>query len=124
VPPAAGDVYRLSLVRPFSADDAFVFNSSGQRVDKGLERQQFSQTPYVVPNPYIGSASFEPERFAVSGRGERRMEFRNLPQKCVVRIFTVKGDLVQTLEHDGSNDGLARICERKTTRRRARPLHL
>ncbi|MCI0690410.1 T9SS C-terminal target domain-containing protein, partial [candidate division KSB1 bacterium] len=59
----------------------------------------------VVPNPYVGSASFEAERFAVSGRGERRMEFRALPANATIRIFTVRGELVQTLRHDGSNDG-------------------
>jgi len=31
--------------------------------------------------------------------------FRGLPALCTVRIYTVKGDLVQTLYHDGSNDG-------------------
>jgi hypothetical protein len=104
-PPAAGDVFRLRLIVPFGADDAFVFNSTGQRIDSGLAQREFRQTPYVVPNPYVGSASFEPERFAVSGRGERRLEFRSLPRDCVIRIYTVRGDLVQTLEHDGSNDG-------------------
>ena len=58
-----------------------------------------------MPNPYVGAASFEPERFAVSGRGERRIEFRALPVGSVIRIYTVRGDLVQTLRHDGSDDG-------------------
>ena len=34
------------------------------------------------------------------------MEFRGLPQHCTIRIFTVGGDLVQTLTHDGSTDGM------------------
>jgi len=58
-----------------------------------------------VPNPYVGSASFEPERYAVSGRGERRIEFRALPQNCTIRIYTVRGELVQTLQHDGGAGG-------------------
>jgi len=66
---------------------------------------QFTQEPYVVPNPYVGVASFEPQRFADTGRGERRIEFRGLLQHCTIRIYTVRGELVQTLEHDGSNDG-------------------
>ncbi len=61
--------------------------------------------PYVVPNPYVASSDFEPERFAVSGRGERRLEFRGLPARCSVRIYNIRGELVQTLQHDGSNDG-------------------
>jgi hypothetical protein len=60
----------------------------------------------VVPNPYMGAASFEPERFAVTGRGERRMEFRGIPVGAVIRIYTVAGYLVQTLRHDGSTDSM------------------
>ena len=41
----------------------------------------------------------------MSGRGERRIEFRGLPKSCTIRIYTVHGDLVETLHHDGSNDG-------------------
>jgi hypothetical protein len=59
----------------------------------------------VVPNPYVGAASFEPAPFEVQGRGDRRMEFRNLPKSCVIRIYTVNGALVQTLTHDGSING-------------------
>jgi hypothetical protein len=100
----AGDTFRLYLKRPFSADDEFVFRTRGQRVaDPAAAGEKFE--PYVVPNPYVGAASFEPERFAVSGRGERRIEFRGIPRDCLIRIYTVRGDLVQTLRHGGSNDG-------------------
>ena len=60
----------------------------------------------MVPNPYVGAASFEPERFAVTGRGERRMEFRGMPPGASIRIYTVSGYLVQTLRHDGSTDSM------------------
>jgi hypothetical protein len=80
-----------------------VFETQGDSIDEAGARAGFS--PYVVPNPYVASASFEPERFAVSGRGERRIEFRGLPALCTIRIYTVRGELVQTLSHDGSNDG-------------------
>ena len=33
--------------------------------------------------------------------GERRMEFRGLPSACTIRIYTVRGDLVRTLRHEG-----------------------
>ena len=60
---------------------------------------------HVVPNPYVEAASFEPERFNVSGRGERRIEFRALPAGSTIRIYNVRGQLVQTLHHDGSDGG-------------------
>lgn len=103
--PAAGDTFDLKIVRPFNVSDVFVFSTDSAGVDPATARAGFERNPYVVPNPYIGSASFEPARFAVSGRGERRVEFRNLPQGCTIRIYTVRGDLVRTLRQDGSLDG-------------------
>jgi len=105
IAPGLGDTYQAILGIPFSADDIFAFSTRGQSVDAGLARQQYGTGPYVVPNPYAGAASFEPERFAVTGRGERRMEFRGLPARAVIRIYTVRGELVQTLHHDGGTDG-------------------
>ncbi len=101
VAPRAGDVYDLKVVRPFNVSDVFVFSTAGETAGPAAARTE----PYVVPNPYVGSASFEPARYAISGRGERRMEFRNVPRGCTIRIYTVRGDLVRTLRHDGSLDG-------------------
>jgi hypothetical protein len=102
-PPLGGSAWSLGLIRPFSADDVFEFNTRGEYIDPKAAAAGLA--PYVVPNPYLGSASFEPERFAVSGRGERRIEFRGLPANCQIRIYNLLGELVQTLRHDGGNDG-------------------
>jgi hypothetical protein len=102
--PTDGDVWRIRLVKPLSVDDVFVFTTSGNKIagaTAGVPNQ-----PYVVPNPYLGAASFEPSRFATSGRGVRRVEFRGVPQNATVRIYTVRGELVQTLRHDGSLDAM------------------
>jgi hypothetical protein len=101
--PNAGDEYTLRLLRPFAADDVFVFTTTGSHIDAAAARNGFA--PYVVPNPYIGSASFEPERYAVSGRGERRLEFRGLTSSCTIRIYNVRGELVDTLRNEDSLDG-------------------
>ena len=103
--PAAGDTFNLHLQVPFGPSDAFVFRSHGSRVDAATARTQFAQSPYVVPNPYVGSASFEPRPFAESGRGSRLMEFRNVPKGAMVRIYTVHGDLVRALPQDGMDQG-------------------
>lgn len=102
VPPTIGDVYRLRLIYPFASDDKYTFITKGQSLNSDLAKQQFSEEPYVVPNPYVAAASFEPQRFAVMGRGERKIEFRNLPANCTIRIYTLNGELVQTLKHDGN----------------------
>ncbi len=103
--PRAGDVWELHLTRPFGAGDVYTFRASGSGVDPALAKQQAKQEPYVVPNPYIGAASFEPAPFGVSGRGDRRIEFRAIPLNATIRIYTVRGDLVRTLRQNGSNDG-------------------
>ncbi len=66
---------------------------------------------YVVPNPVTSESmepwSLEPNNSDPSGL---KCEFRNLPQcRCTVRIFTIAGDLVQTLYHDGSG-GAGTLC--------------
>jgi len=105
VPPKLGDIYQAKLSIPVSYYDVYSFTTKKELTDPGLAKQQYTSGTYVVPNPYVGAASFEPEKFAVTGRGERRMEFRALPAGAVIRIYTVRGELVQTLRHDGSNDG-------------------
>jgi hypothetical protein len=106
-PPTIGDKYELRIFVPFAYEDKFTFLSKAGYVDPNLAKSQFEEDPYVVPNPYVGAASFEPQRYAVSGRGERKIEFRNLPAGCTIRIYTVTGELVQTLHHDGNiNKGI------------------
>jgi hypothetical protein len=104
--PTAGDTFNLKLQVPFGPSDSFLFRTNGSSVSTALARDQFSQEPYVVPNPYVGSASFEPARFAITGRGDRKVEFRNIPLGAEVRIYTVYGTLVQTLHQDGSSSGV------------------
>ncbi|MGQ9854771.1 MAG: hypothetical protein ACUVTG_15390, partial [Candidatus Oleimicrobiaceae bacterium] len=105
VAPKEGDVYYLYLNYPLGPEDEFVFTTTGEFIDPRKASREFAEEPYVVPNPYVGAASFEAERFAISGRGERRIEFRGLPQRCTIRIYTVRGELVQTLYHEGSTQG-------------------
>ncbi len=105
VPPRLSDVYDLRLDKPLGDGDLFTFSAQGARVDPAVARGEFRNPPYVVPNPYLEAAGFEPARFNVSGRGERRIEFRGLPGSCTIRIYTVRGDLVETLHHDGSSEG-------------------
>ena len=104
--PHAGDVWRLRLKKPLGPSDVFEFYGTAQHVDPARAQADAKAEPYVVPNPYVESASFEPARFAISGRGERRLEFRGVPQGGTVRIYSVRGSLVQTLRQDGSIYGI------------------
>jgi len=61
---------------------------------------------YVYPNPYKVQApwDFHPDRYNPS---EERVRFNNIPAKCTIRIYSLSGDLIKTIEHDsgtGSED--------------------
>jgi hypothetical protein len=58
---------------------------------------------YVVPNPYIGQSKFDGKRSNdEKGDKSRRIWFVNVPEKCKIKIFTLAGDLVDTIDHNGS----------------------
>lgn len=61
---------------------------------------------FVAPNPYRAYAPWNPEpgvlipEIKEYTREENRLIFFNLPKKCTIRIFTLAGDLVDTIEKD------------------------
>ena len=96
--PQPGDTAYIKLKKPFLSTDIFSFTSVTQHVDKDLARVQLDQVK-VVPNPYLGSAQWEIKNPYTSGRGPRSLHFTHLPSQCILRIFTVNGELVQQIEH-------------------------
>ncbi|PKN73600.1 MAG: hypothetical protein CVU50_02475 [Candidatus Cloacimonetes bacterium HGW-Cloacimonetes-3] len=57
----------------------------------------------VIPNPYIGRSKFD-GRLENDEKGDksRRLWFVNLPTSCTIRIYTLAGDLVKELDHEGA----------------------
>ena len=48
----------------------------------------------VVPNPYIVASGMNETRYS------KRMAFTKLPEKCTIKIYTISGEHIRTLEHD------------------------
>jgi hypothetical protein len=74
--------------------------------DRTLPRSEARPTgsgAWVVPNPYYAHAPWE--RQAVPGDAlTRHIDFFGLPRaRCTIKIFTLAGDLVRSLDHDGSS---------------------
>ncbi len=59
----------------------------------------------VIPNPYIGSSKFD-GRLENDQKGDksRRLWFVNLPRRCTIRVYTLAGDLVKELDHEGDTE--------------------
>jgi len=55
----------------------------------------------VYPNPYRVDGNYYADGYEPGqGNFDRRLRFINLPSRCTIRIYTLDGDLVRTLEHD------------------------
>jgi hypothetical protein len=73
----------------------------------------------VVPNPYRAYEDYTTTHGGSQGSSwenqndgttqfypqvDRRLEFMNLPDQCLIRVFTVAGDLVQIIPHNTTGD--------------------
>ncbi len=79
--------------------DIFEFTTKAAMIDKQQAKSGLDQIA-VVPNPYIVSATWEPKSLFSTGRGARMVEFIHLPKECTIRIYTVRGYLVDTIHHN------------------------
>lgn len=79
---------RLSTVRRL-VPGALVADAAAQQAGKKVS---------VYPNPYRGHATWD-------GRleRERKIYFFNLPARCEIRIYTLAGDVVDTILHDSQS---------------------
>ncbi|MEG8947119.1 hypothetical protein [Rosettibacter firmus] len=101
-PPEFGDVYKLVTKKPFRKGEYFEFTTKAPQFDQAKAKNDLDKIA-VVPNPYVGAASWEPATVEV-GRGERLIYFINLPRQCTIRIYTISGKHVKTIEHNSSID--------------------
>jgi len=102
-PPQAGDKYYFATTKPFRLGDKFRFTLQGADSSDALAKSELDDI-CVVPNPYVVTASWEPTNMYKYGRGERRLHFFHLPRQCTIRIYNVRGHLVDTIEHNSTAD--------------------
>jgi len=99
VNPSVGDVMSIIFTKPLLSHDVYQFSTEAEGVDSDLAKEEIDQIK-VVPNPYIVANSWEPLNPYSSGRGPRELHFIHLPMKCSIRIFSLTGQLVDTMEHN------------------------
>jgi len=93
--PTAGDVFTVEGPLMQSPEDVFAFKADG--VDASDAKEELANIR-VVPDPYY---AFAPGWDV--DEGENNIQFQNLPDECTVRIYTLAGDLIKTIEHaDGT----------------------
>jgi len=100
--PLLNDKYLLKTKKPFTTNDYFVLRTNSGTISSAKAKTALENV-YVVPNPYIVYSEIEPQnRIPGQNRGERRIYFENLPPKCTIKIFTISGELVKTIEHNSN----------------------
>jgi hypothetical protein len=100
--PTQANIFGLNTTKPFLAGDQYNFSTVAARFDAAKAGTQLDQI-YVVPNPYVVYSELEMPGPTSTKRGESRLQFRNLPPKCTIRIYTMTGELVDTITKDDSN---------------------
>ncbi len=89
IDPVPGNVFKLVLSKPYSPKDKYQFETVAEKIDPKKEQLKNIK---VVPNPYIVRNTWER-----SGDYARLM-FINLPERYVIRIYTLAGDHVRTID--------------------------
>ena len=99
--PKDGDTLKLFCTKQFSSSDLYEFVSIGAKLDAEKIDSHTSKVK-VVPNPYVAGASWEGKNPYSDGRGPRSIHFNHLPPNSKIKIFTLSGELVNTLYHNSS----------------------
>ena len=103
-PPSVGDIFTFVTKKPFK-DDKFRFHTYAAKV-KVIEDDDLKNIK-VVPNPYVVSS--KTELYTGSSQWNlREVRFTHLPPECTIKIYTLTGDLVRTIEHKSPTYGEAR----------------
>jgi hypothetical protein len=90
--PRPGTVIRVLTNKPNTTADVFEFSTEAL-VKNNADKDDLDDIA-VVPNPYIAHANWETKT------GIRKVQFIHLPDECIIRIYTLSGDLVRKLEHN------------------------
>ncbi len=100
--PGDGDVFLLFSQKAFDLEDRFTFTTKSAAFNSQQAENALDDI-IVVPNPYIAFSGSEIAGVRTGDRDDRDLQFRNLPQKCTIRIYTITGELVDTIEKDDSS---------------------
>jgi hypothetical protein len=95
----AGAVFRFTTNKPINVQtDAYEFNTRPLVLDASQAALDVEEIR-VVPNPFIVSSAYETSAFGI----QKQIQFHGLPERCTIRIYTVSGELVQIIQHEGGS---------------------
>ena len=92
---------RIYTTKPFNRVDQVTFSIDPASLDNTTAKSELDKIK-VVPNPYVVTHDGESRLSSTqtSGRGEREIRFTRIPPGSKISIFTVRGELVKTLNNN------------------------
>lgn len=94
VPPSHGDQFTITTYKPFRKEIRYAFST--QKLRYSAAQAADLEKIRVVPDPYIVANVWETNQFG------KKLMFNHLPNQCTISIFTVAGDHVADVDHNGS----------------------
>ncbi|MCF7806928.1 MAG: hypothetical protein K9M49_01420 [Candidatus Marinimicrobia bacterium] len=91
VAPSDGDEFTIITNKPFRPGITYRFNPLAKKTQ--TKDKAVLKNVYTVPDPYIVANSWETNEFG------KRLMFNNIPSQCTIRIYTIVGEHVDTIEH-------------------------
>jgi hypothetical protein len=95
---AAGTEFRIVTNKPLTAADRYQFSTRGASIDDAQAQSDLDKIR-VVPNPFVVTSGFD------TVRDRHEIHFTRLPLSCTIKIFTLTGELVRTLQHQSDVAG-------------------
>lgn len=100
VNPQPGDTLKLFTTKPFSSNDEFRFRMEPENVpvvSADSARKELDKIK-VVPNPYVVSSPYEPRITNTNRQQQHELHFTHIPVPSKLRIFTISGTLVESID--------------------------
>ena len=98
--PEAGTIFQLNTTKPNQPGDSFVISTDGLGARAKTEDEQRDAIDEIgiVPNPYKGASAYEVSQLTDEVR------FTNMPDQATIRVFTLNGTLITTLEKNSAGN--------------------
>jgi hypothetical protein len=81
--------------------DSFLVSTQKTQVRSDIANGELDNVK-VVPNPYLVGSQYEREYGVLRREPIREIKFNHLPARCTITIFSIAGDKLKVISHDGS----------------------
>ena len=104
--PPPGSRYSITWDRNFWGSDTFRFSVDSLKIVSEQNFKNDLDKIRVVPNPYVGTNAMEEAVINPFLNQPRKIMFTNVPENCVITIFTPSGVKVKTIRKNNFSGGM------------------